>query len=98
MLKNIIQTIKAEQEFKDFLKKEMTPKNYRALKKFCKMGMRQYFGFYENLEVSFSPQYDHPNNYADLTIEQGNAFKEAFQALKNAPPPILETIRQFCHC
>jgi hypothetical protein len=88
-----------EIEFKKFLRENISTESFYILRKFCKGRMSSYFGFYENLEVNFSPAYDHLDNLADLTIEQGNAFIEAFRVLKEkAPVHVLETSRYFCHC
>lgn len=87
-----------EIEFEKFLRENISAESFGTLRRFCKGRISSYFGFYENLEVSFSPAYDHLDNYADLAIEQGNAFAEAFRVLKEkASPETLKIIRQFCH-
>jgi len=91
---------KLNEDFVAFLKDNLPRDTFAIIKRCCWRGrMSSYFGFYENLEVSFSPAYEHLDTLGDLTVEQSNAFYEAFRVLKEkAPPPIKEAIRQFCHC
>ena len=87
-----------EAMFCRFLQENLSPENFAVLKGVCKgRRLSSYFGFYETLDVGFSPYCDTADFFCSLSAVQMDAFYNSFKVLKEkAPPNVLAAIRQFC--